>query len=77
MLHELKIAIKQKQVVIENVVKQKGNIKEVRKVKINDSHAELLSIYESISNRAKKQKVLVEWMMNHVGEILDPERNYQ
>ncbi|KGR80408.1 primosomal protein N' [Ureibacillus manganicus] len=72
LLHELKIAIKQKQIVIENVVKQKGTIKEVRKVKIIDSITELHTIYESISNRAKKQKELVEWMMEHVGQIFNP-----
>lgn len=72
LLHELKIAIKQNQVVIENVVKQQGNIKEVRKVKINDSKEDLQSIYENISNRAKKQKLLVEWMMNHIDEVFEP-----
>lgn len=71
LLHDLKTAIKQKQVVIENVVKQKGKIKEVRKVKITDSLEELQSVYESISNRAKKQKVLVDWMKSHVGGIFD------
>ncbi|HWL24370.1 MAG TPA: primosomal protein N' [Ureibacillus sp.] len=73
LLHELKTAIKHKQLVIENVVKQKGTIKEVRKVKINDSLEELSAIYENISARAKKQKVLVEWMQEHVGEVFNPQ----
>ncbi|CAM5187223.1 Primosomal protein N' OS=Ureibacillus acetophenoni OX=614649 GN=priA PE=3 SV=1 [Ureibacillus acetophenoni] len=72
LLNEIKIAIKQKQLIIENVVKQKGNIKEVRKVKINESKSELLKVLEEISDRAKKQKLLVQWMTNHVGEIFDP-----
>lgn len=67
----LKQAIKVKQVVVENVVKQQGHVKEVRKVKIIDNIATLQSIQEKISNRAKKQKQLVEWMQKHVGEIFD------
>nr|WP_106784108.1 primosomal protein N' [Lysinibacillus timonensis] len=76
-LSDLKRALKDQQIVIENVVKQKGSIKEVRKVKINDSLEELQVIYHAISNRAKKQKQIVNWMMGHVGEILDPHVLFQ
>lgn len=77
LLQELKRALNDKLVVIENVVKQKGNVKEVRKVQIcNDAH-KLVEIQGQISNRAKKQKLLVEWMQMHVGEVMDPNTLYE
>ena len=77
LLHPLKTALKQKLVVLENVVKQKGQIKEVRKVQIADNAEILRDISNQISNRAKKQKVLIEWMMQHVGETMDPDTLYK
>ncbi|KGR92125.1 primosomal protein N' [Ureibacillus massiliensis 4400831 = CIP 108448 = CCUG 49529] len=71
MLHDLKRAVKDKQLVIENIVKQKGNIKEIRKVKINESIETLQKILGNISKRARKQQQLLQWMMNHVGEVFD------
>ena len=71
LLHPLKKAIREKQLTIENVVKQKGQIKEIRKVKISENPRQLATIYDQISGRAKKQKALVLWMQEHVGEIFD------
>ncbi|QCR31745.1 primosomal protein N' [Lysinibacillus sp. SGAir0095] len=77
LLPELKQAIKNKLIVIENVVKQKGKVKEVRKVQIIGDAQKLTEIHEHISNRAKKQKQIVEWMQFHLGEIMDPEIIYK
>ncbi|MFC7685472.1 primosomal protein N' [Ureibacillus sp. GCM10028918] len=77
LLPELKQALKNKQVSIENIVKQKGKIKEVRKVQINEDVQKLMEIHHNISNRAKKKKQLVEWMQHHSGEIMDPEVIYK
>jgi len=77
LLPVLKQALKNKQVSIENVVKQKGKIKEVRKVQITEDLHKLSEIHQQISNRAKKQKQLVEWMLNHSGEIMNPEVIYK
>ncbi|WP_346235546.1 primosomal protein N' [Lysinibacillus telephonicus] len=77
LLHELKHALNEKLVVIENVVKQKGNVKEVRKVQICNDLNKLLEIQNHISNRAKKQKQLVEWMQSHVGETIEPNTIYE
>lgn len=76
-LPELKKALKNKQVSIENIVKQKGKVKEVRKVQITEDVQKLTEIHEQISNRAKKQKQLVEWMQHHAGEIMNPEVIYK
>lgn len=72
-LQSLKKAIRNKDVLIETIVKQKGKVKEVRKVKINDDVETLQTIYNGLSNRAKKQQQLVLWMQQHVGEIVHPE----
>lgn len=77
LLQELKKALNENIVVIENVVKQKGNVKEVRKVQISNDLNKLLEIQDQISNRAKKQKQLVEWMQLHVGEIIEPHTIYE
>lgn len=77
LLQELKQALNDKLVVVENVVKQKGNVKEVRKVQICNDKQKLLEIHGQISNRAKKQKQLVEWMQSHVGELMDPNILYE
>ncbi|WP_404427667.1 primosomal protein N' [Ureibacillus chungkukjangi] len=77
LLPQLKAAIKNKQVSIANVVKQKGKVKEVRKVQIIEDNQKLADIQANISNRAKKQKQLVEWMQLHAGEIMNPEVIYK
>lgn len=76
LLQELKEALKNKQVLIENEVKQKGKVKEVRKVEVCSDKEKLNEIYQHLSNRAKKQKQIVEWMLQHIGEIVDPEVLY-
>ncbi|KGR73841.1 primosomal protein N' [Ureibacillus sinduriensis] len=77
LLTELKQALNNKQVSIENIVKQKGKVKEVRKVQITQDVQKLMEIHQQISNRAKKQKQLVEWMQNHAGEVITPEVIYK
>ncbi|WP_332648055.1 primosomal protein N' [Lysinibacillus sp. 54212] len=71
-LHELKEAIKQGHVMIENSVKQQGKVKEVRKVCIASDEALLIELEETLSNRAAKQKQLIAWMRQHAGEVLTP-----
>lgn len=71
LLYPLKKAIKDNLLFIENVVKQKGRVKEIRKVKISEDLNQLKKIADSISNRAKKQKSLILWMQQHVGEIVE------
>ncbi|NLY78978.1 MAG: primosomal protein N' [Lysinibacillus sp.] len=73
LLLPLKKALKEKLLSIENVVKQKGNVKEIRKIKISEDVNHLKAIDERISNRAKKQKELLLWMQERVGVILDPD----
>ncbi|TSI11460.1 primosomal protein N' [Lysinibacillus sp. BW-2-10] len=76
LLHELKLALNEKLVIIEYVVKQKGKVKEVRKVQVTDDLEKINKIANELSNRAKKQKQLIEWMKEHPGEIMDPETLY-
>lgn len=77
LLQELKQALREKKVSIVNIVKQKGKVKEIRKAKITDDPKKLAEIYDGISNRAKKQKQLVGWMQNHIGELMDPDIIYK
>ncbi|RHW39700.1 primosomal protein N' [Lysinibacillus yapensis] len=77
LLNELKQALNDKHISIENIVKQKGKVKEIRKVEILDDSIKLSEIVDGISNRAKKQKQLVLWMQNHQGEIMDPNVIYK
>ena len=77
LLPDIKKALKEKMVSLENVVQQKGKVKEVRKVRICPERETLTEIFNNISKRAKKQKLLVEWMFNHVGEIMEPDIIYK
>ena len=77
LLPQLKNALKQKYVSIENVVSQQGKVKAVKKVQIDDSQTKLTEVASRISNRAKKQKQLIEWMQKHAGEVLEPNEIYQ
>ena len=72
LLKPVKQAIKAGQLVIENEVKQKGQVKQIRKVQIA-SLATLEEVEKTISSRAQKQKNLVTWMKQHVGEIASPD----
>ena len=77
LLPQLKNGLKQKQLSIENVVSQQGKVKAVKKVQIDHSKEKLIEVASQISNRAKKQKQLIEWMQQHVGEILEPNELYE
>jgi len=77
LLIPLKKGLREKHLSIENVVKQKGQIKEIRKVKISEDREQLQKIYDGISNRAKKQKQLLLWMQQHVGAVMEPEAIYK
>lgn len=73
LLRQVKQAIKNGLVSLENVVKQQGHVKEVRKVIIREDVEQLDAIAQAISTRAVKQKQLVEWMKDYAGKILVPE----
>ncbi|WP_342472881.1 primosomal protein N' [Metasolibacillus sp. FSL H7-0170] len=77
LLKELKQAIKQQQVRLENEVRQQGNIKEIRKVQIHADVAYLTKIEQQLSKRAKKQIQLVQWMQTHCGEVFSPDAIYE
>ncbi|MGE7841901.1 primosomal protein N' [Lysinibacillus sp. NPDC093712] len=71
----LKQLIADKIVKIENVVKQQGNVKEVRMVKIAEDEQALRNAMLEAS-RAAKQRSLIEWMSMHLGEIFTPQQIY-
>jgi primosomal protein N' (replication factor Y) (superfamily II helicase) len=71
-LKPVKQAIKAGLLVIENEVKQKGQVKQVRKVQIAPI-TKLEEVEKTISSRAQKQKNLVEWMKQHPEEIVSPD----
>ncbi|MFJ7404802.1 MULTISPECIES: primosomal protein N' [unclassified Lysinibacillus] len=71
----LKQLIADKNVKIENVVKQQGNVKEVRMVKIAEDEQALRNAMLEAS-RAAKQRSLIEWMTTHLGEIFTPQQIY-
>ncbi|MFJ5791387.1 primosomal protein N' [Lysinibacillus sp. NPDC093197] len=71
----LKQLIADKIVKIENVVKQQGNVKEVRMVKIAEDEQALRNAMLEAS-RAAKQRSLIEWMSTHLGEIFTPQQIY-
>ncbi len=72
LLRVLKSCMKNGYVEQKTVVKQQGNVKEVRKVKIASDYERLQEIAESIPPRAKKQRQVIEWMALHVGEEFTP-----
>lgn len=73
LLHELKAAVKDGFVTIENSVKQQGAVKEIRKVQINQDRKKLEKIESEISKRAQKQKQLVQWMAERPGQVFLPD----
>ncbi|MEG0260383.1 MAG: primosomal protein N', partial [Lysinibacillus sp.] len=77
LLPMLKKLIQEGLLKIENVVKQQGNVKEVRVVEILNDPEILKTILESTSLRATKQRELVEWMLQHVGERMSPQQLYE
>ncbi len=72
----LKQLITDKIVKIENVVKQQGNVKEIRMVKISDNQQDIDKAMEGAA-RAVKQRLLIEWMARHLGEVLLPQEIYE
>ncbi|MED4555287.1 primosomal protein N' [Lysinibacillus capsici] len=58
---------------IENVVKQQGNVKEIRMVQIT-ADQQLIERALEQSSRAAKQRLLLQWMCQHLGEIFTPQQ---
>jgi len=72
----LKQLIAEKVVKVENIVKQQGNVKEVRMVKIAED-VQTLNMALQEASRAAKQRALIEWMTSHVGETFSPQQIYE
>lgn len=72
LLKPLKQAVREGHLMIENEVKQKGKVKQVRKVQIA-TLPELEEVEKTISTRAQKQKQLVEWMKENSGKVYSPD----
>lgn len=60
-------------VTIENVVKQQGNVKEIRMVQIT-ADQQLIERALEQSSRAVKQRLLLQWMCQHLGEVFTPQQ---
>ncbi|RDV34177.1 primosomal protein N' [Lysinibacillus capsici] len=58
---------------IENVVKQQGNVKEIRMVQIT-ADQQLIERALEQSSRAAKQRLLLQWMCQHLGEVFTPQQ---
>jgi len=68
LLSTIKKLVKADVLALETAVKQKTAVKKVRMVHIEEDMDRLKSIYDNISNQAKKQKEAVQWMMDHPGK---------
>lgn len=71
-LTELKKAVQQQQLTLENVVKQQGKVKTVRMVNIIHDVAQLDAIEQAIPKQARKQIVLLNWLKQFAGQQLAP-----
>ncbi|QIC48745.1 primosomal protein N' [Lysinibacillus sphaericus] len=69
----LKPLVAQNKVTIDNVVKQQGHVKEIRMVKITEEPNVIDKALKQ-STRAVKQRLLLEWMERHLGEVLSPQQ---
>lgn len=69
----LKQMVAENIVAIENVVKQQGNVKEIRMVQIT-ADQQLIERALEQSSRAAKQRLLLQWMCLHLGEIFTPQQ---
>lgn len=69
----LKQLVAQNMVTIDHVVKQQGHVKEIRMVKIIEKPSIIEKAIEQ-SARAVKQRLLLEWMRQHLGEVLSPQQ---
>lgn len=76
LLRPVKRAVKDGLLIIENVVKQKGQVKQVRKVQIY-SREQIEDIIEQMGKRAPKQRAILEWMKEHAGAVVLPEQIYE
>lgn len=68
----LKQLVAENIVTIENVVKQQGNVKEIRMVQIT-ADQQLIERALEQSSRAVKQRLLLQWMCQHLGEVFTPQ----
>ncbi|WP_075617508.1 primosomal protein N' [Paenisporosarcina indica] len=68
LLSTIKRLIKEDVLTLETAVKQKTAMKKVRIVQIESDVNQLQTIYEQVSNQAKKQKNVVNWMIAHAGK---------
>lgn len=73
-LGELKKAVKNKQLHIVTIVKQQGRIKSIRKFEVNDDIVFLQQQLDELSNRARKQKQAIEWLMPQAGMRFLPQQ---
>lgn len=64
----IKKLVKEDILSLETSVKQKTAVKKVRMIHIESDLERLKMVYDSITNKAKKQKDVVRWMMDHPGE---------
>jgi len=71
----LKQLVAQESVTIDNIVKQQGNVKEIRMVKITEDQHLIEKVIEQ-SSRAVKQRLLLQWMCQHLGDVLSPQQIY-
>jgi len=69
----LKQLVAENIVTIENVVKQQGNVKEIRMVQITVDQQLIERALEQ-SSRAVKQRLLLQWMCQHLGEVFTPQQ---
>jgi len=69
----LKQLVAENIVTIENVVKQQGNVKEIRMVQIT-ADQQLIERASEQSSRAVKQRLLLQWMCQHLGEVFSPQQ---
>jgi len=68
LLSIIKKLIKEDVLTLETAVKQKTAMKKVRIVQIELDENRLQTIYEQVSNKAKKQKDVINWMITHAGK---------
>lgn len=68
LLSLIKRLVKEDILSLETSIKQKTAVKKVRMIHIESDFERLKTVYDSISNQAKKQKDVVKWMMDHLGE---------
>lgn len=74
LLQQLKQAVKKKQLHLVTVVKQKGKIKSVRKFEVHEDIVFLQQQLDELSNRARKQKQAIEWLMPYAGKRFMPQQ---